>query len=65
MMSPASCAKPGGSSPILRSAARLGAAARATVEREYSWDVLGVKLRRQYHRAIARRKGHLPASAPA
>ena len=45
--------------------ARLGAAARATAEREYSWDVLGMKLRRQYHRAIARRKGHLPAAAPA
>jgi glycosyltransferase involved in cell wall biosynthesis len=43
--------------------ARLGAAARATVEREYSWDVLGVKLRRQYHRAIARRKNKRGALA--
>jgi len=47
--------------PVL--GARLGAAARATVEREYSWDVLGVKLRRQYHRAIARRKSKAAALA--
>ena len=35
--------------------ARLGAAGRATVERVYSWNVLGTKLRRQYHDAIEAR----------
>ncbi len=35
--------------------ARLGAGGRATVERTYSWNVLGTKLRRLYHDVIARR----------
>ena len=35
---------------------RLGVAARATVERSYSWNVLGTRLREGYHGAIARRR---------
>lgn len=35
---------------------RLGAAARATVEQAYSWNVLGARLRKDYHGAIARRR---------
>ena len=38
--------------------ARLGAGGRATVERTYSWNVLGKKLRRLYHDVIARRAQH-------
>jgi glycosyltransferase involved in cell wall biosynthesis len=44
--------------------ARLGAAARTTVERTYSWNVLGAKLRRLYHDVIARRASQ-GAPAPA
>jgi glycosyltransferase involved in cell wall biosynthesis len=39
--------------PALR--ARLGAGGRATVERTYSWNVIGANLRRLYHDVIARR----------
>ena len=55
MTSPASWGKPSRVLDEPALGARLGAGGRATVERAYSWNVLGTKLRRLYHDVIARR----------
>jgi glycosyltransferase involved in cell wall biosynthesis len=46
-------------------AARIGAGGRAAVEKTYSWDVVGARMRGLYHDVLERRARNHPAMQPA